>query len=95
MNTLDYKAETKELKTRVEKIEARNKKVEGDKAWETSKTRSVFIAVSTYLLIFVFMNLIGDSHPFLNAFVASVGYLISTSTYNFLKKRWLARRNQQ
>ncbi len=88
----DYQKKISDLEARVEKIEARNKRVEGDKAWETSKERNMFIAVSTYILIFVFMRLIGDNHPFLNAFIASIGYLISTATYNFLKKRWLARR---
>lgn len=92
--SLDYQKKIKDLETRVEKIEARNKRVEGNKAWETSKERNMFIALSTYILIFVFMKLIGDNHPFLNAFIASAGYLLSTATYNFLKKRWLARRNQ-
>lgn len=91
---LDYQKRVKNLELRVEKIEARNKRVEGDKAWETSKERSIFIAVSTYTLIFTFMKLIGDNHPFLNAFIASLGYLLSTATYNFLKKLWLARRNR-
>ncbi len=90
----DHRKKIEELEIRVEKIEARNKRVEGDKAWETSKERSIFIAVSTYILIFAFMRLIGDNHPFLNALIASIGYLISTATYNFLKKRWLARRSR-
>lgn len=81
------------LKDEIEKIKARNKRVEADKAWELSKTRTIFIAVSTYLLIFFFMILIGDNKPFLNALVASIGYLISTSTYGILKKWWLKRRN--
>ncbi len=84
----------KELELRVGKIETRNKRVEGDKAWETSKERGIFIAISTYILIFAFMMLIGDKHPFLNAFVASVGYLLSTATYSFLKKRWLVKKNR-
>lgn len=94
MKAVDYNEKIKELEIRVGNIEARNKRVEGDKAWETSRTRSIFIAISTYLLIFAFMNLIGDNHPFLNAFVASVGYILSTATYGFLKKRWLAKKNK-
>lgn len=90
----DYQKRVEDLEARVEKIEARNKRVEGDKAWELSKERNIFIALSTYILIFVFMNLIGDNHPFLNAFIASIGYLLSTATYNFLKKRWLAKRSR-
>lgn len=88
-----YGEDIKELKEEIEKIKARNKRVEADKAWELSKTRTTFIAISTYLLIFTFMILIGDNRPFLNALVASIGYLISTFTYGILKKWWLKRKN--
>ncbi len=83
------------LENKVAAIEKRNKKVEGDKAWEISKTRTVFIAVSTYILIVAFMLLIKDNHPFLNAFVATSGYLISTGTYDVFKKRWLKKREMK
>lgn len=83
------------IEKRIKTIEDRNKRVEMDKSWELSKERSMFIAVSTYVLIFIFMKLINDNHPFLNAFIASVGYLISNSTYGFLKKRWLNRKNKE
>lgn len=79
------------LKEEIEKIKSRNRRVEADKAWELSKTRTLFIAVSTYLLIFTFMILIGDGRPVLNALVASIGYLISTSTYGILKNWWLKK----
>jgi len=91
----DVAAELKRLNDEVEKIKARNRRVEKDKAWELSKTRTVFIAFSTYILISIFMLLIKDNHPFLNALVASVGYLLSTFTYNVLKKWWLAKTNPQ
>ncbi len=83
--------ELKELKDRIAKIESRNKKVEADKAWELSRTRSIFIAISTYILISIFMLLIKDNHPFLNALVATCGYLLSTGTYDVFKKRWLKK----
>lgn len=83
------------LKDEVEKIKARNRRVEADKAWELSKTRNAFIAVSTYILIFAFMVLIGDEQPFLNALVASVGYLISASTYGILKNWWLKKKRHE
>ena len=79
------------LEQRVKNIEERNKRVEADKAWETSITRTLFIAISTYLLILIFMLLIKDEHAFLNALVASLGYLISSTSYGVLKKRWLKR----
>ena len=80
------------LQEEIEKIKARNRRVEADKAWELSRTRTSFIAVSTYLLILVFMFLIHDSHPFLNALVATVLYLLSTESYGVLKKWWLKKR---
>ena len=79
------------LEQRVKNIEERNRRVEADKAWETSITRTLFIALSTYLLILIFMLLIKDEHAFLNALVASLGYLISSTTYGVLKKRWLKK----
>ena len=85
------RARNQNLEDSVTKILLRNKRVEADKAWELSKTRTIFIATSTYLLILIFMVLIHDNHPFLNAFVASVGYLISTASYGILKKYWLRR----
>ena len=85
------KARNQSLEESVAKIHLRNKRVEADKAWELSKTRTIFIAVSTYLLILSFMILIGDNHPSLNAFVASVGYLIAIASYGILKKYWLRK----
>ncbi len=79
------------LEERVKNIEERNRRVEADKAWELSRTRVLFIAFSTYLLIVVFMFLIKDEHPFLNALVASLAYLISSETYGVIKKWWLKR----
>ena len=84
----------KQLEEEIEKIKARNKRVEADKSWELSGTRTTFIAVSTYILILVFMILIKDSHSFLNAFFAAVAYLISASSYGILKKWWLKNRKE-
>ena len=79
------------IENRIEAIEKRNKRVETDKAWETSRVRTFFIAVSTYILFLIFMLLIQDRHPFLNALVASAAYIISTATYGFLKSWWLKK----
>ncbi|MBI4225898.1 hypothetical protein HY612_02185 [Candidatus Roizmanbacteria bacterium] len=89
---MNLKTEINNLHARIIAIEQRNKRVEADKAWEISKTRTIFIAISTYILIVFFMLLIKDNHPFLNAFVATAGYFISTGTYDILKKWWLKRR---
>ena len=40
----------KKLEERVKAIEERNKRVEGDKAWETCGLRKVLIILFTYIL---------------------------------------------
>lgn len=79
------------LRGDIEAIKTRNRRVEADKAWETSKTRNVFIAVVTLFLAYVLMLLIGESQPLAKAVVGSVLYLLSTSTYGMLKQWWLRR----
>ena len=75
----------KELKT----IKERNKRVEADKAWETSYTRRILIFIFTYLAIGLYLQAIGIPQPWLNAIVPAVGFMLSTSTLPFFKKLWL------
>lgn len=87
--------EVRELREEVEKIKARNKRVEADKAWETSYARTSFIAITTFVLAYILMLLINEGDPFWKAIVGTILYIISTSTYGALKTWWLkkSRRN--
>lgn len=78
-----------ELKRRIEKIEVRNKKVEADKAWETSYTRRGLLMVFTYLAIALYLKFTVGIDPWINAVVPSVGFLLSTLTLPFFKKLWV------
>lgn len=71
------------------KIQQRNKKVESDKAWETSWTRRVSIAILTYLVITLFFYILNLPHPFLNALVLTIGFILSTLTISLFKIFWL------
>jgi len=82
------------LETRVKNIEDRNKRVESDKAWETSYTRRVILIIFTYLAIGFYLNAIQIPNPWLNAIVPSVGFLLSTLTLPFFKDLWLNYRNK-
>ncbi len=84
--------EIQELQKEIEQIKARNKRVEADKAWELSKTRTAFVGGVTFLLLLLFMFLIRVEHPFLNAAVSVLAYWISTQSYGMLKKWWLAKK---
>jgi hypothetical protein len=77
-----------ELEKRVEKIEARNSSVELNKAWETSLTRKILIAVFTYLAIALYFKYAIKIDPWINAIVPTVGFLFSTLTLSFFKTVW-------
>lgn len=76
------------LEERVSRIEERNKKVETDKAWETSWTRKVLLALFTYLAIALYLKFILEIEPWLNAIIPSIGFLLSTLTLSFFKDLW-------
>lgn len=82
------KPQIQNLEKEIELLKQRNLKVEGDKAWETSWTRKLSIAIGTYVVAGIWLVVIKDSFPWLKAFVPAVGYLLSTLSLPFIKK-WL------
>ncbi len=77
------------MEKEIESIKERNKRVELDKSWETSKTRRLIIAIMTYITIVIFLFLIKNSHPWLNATVPTLGFVLSTLILPTLKKYWI------
>ncbi|MBI2415584.1 MAG: hypothetical protein HYV33_02905 [Candidatus Kerfeldbacteria bacterium] len=78
-----------ELKKELDEIKARNKRVEADKAWETSWTRKLLVLMLTYFVIVIFFLVAKLSDPFTNAVVPSVAFVLSTLTVPLFKKWWL------
>lgn len=72
-------------------IKERNRRVEEDKAWETSVTRRIIIAGMTYVVVVVFLYSISAPMPFLNALVPTAGFVFSTLTLPFCKKWWIEK----
>lgn len=79
------------LEQRIQKLEARNARVEADKAWETSVVRKISIAGLTYLVVVAYLYFVIKIDPWLNALVPVVGFFLSTLTIKYLKKLWLQR----
>lgn len=77
------------LKQEIEIIKERNKRVEGDKAWEVSYLRVFFISFITYILASILLYQIGNPNYFLNALVPTLGYLLSTQSLPSIKRWWL------
>jgi hypothetical protein len=78
----------KDLEARVKAIEARNTKVEQDKAWEVSWTRRISIAILTYAVIVTYLFVINNSNPWINGAVPAVGFMLSTMAMSWVKALW-------
>jgi len=81
----------KELEAEIDRIKSRNQRIEADKAWETSFTRRMFISMSTYVLMVIFMAVLQVDKPFVSAVIPAVAYLISTVSLGMLKSWWLRK----
>ncbi|MBI2545706.1 hypothetical protein HYV81_00850 [Candidatus Woesearchaeota archaeon] len=77
------------MKQEIESIKERNKRVEADKAWETSKTRRGIIAILTYLTMVLLLYLIKAPNPWVNALIPAVAFILSTLSLSFVKKWWV------
>jgi hypothetical protein len=78
----------KDLEARIAAIEARNDKVQRDKAWETSWTRRISIAMLTYIVVVAYLSIIGNGQPFINALVPPAGFILSTLVLKSIRDFW-------
>ncbi|MBT7903268.1 hypothetical protein HN587_05375 [Candidatus Woesearchaeota archaeon] len=85
------KQDITQLKKEIKLIKIRNKKVESDKAWETSWTRKLLIVILTYLVIVIFFYFATLPSPWINAIVPSVAFVLSTLTIPIFKKLWIEK----
>jgi hypothetical protein len=76
------------LERRLAEIENRNRRVELDKSWETSKTRKFFVALFTYLSLALYMQAIGIDNPWLNAVIPTFGFFLSTLSLTYIRRVW-------
>ena len=78
-----------ELEKRIEAIEKRNKRVETDKAWETSWIRRICIMILTYIVVVLYSFTINKiSNIFLSSLVPVIGFTLSTLSLRYIKKIW-------
>lgn len=73
----------------IKKIKERNKKVEMDKAWETSWTRRIFIMILTYIVVVIYSYVIKEnSSIFLSSLVPVIGFALSTLSLKVVRNIW-------
>ena len=84
-------AENSTLEERVSKLEARNRRVEADKAWETSWARRLSLMLLIYIVVVFYLRFVIHIDPWINGLVPVIGYFVSTFTISFLKQRFVDR----
>lgn len=82
-------ATIEQLEEEINTIKVRNKRVETEKAWETSWTRRILISIFTYLVIALFFLFAGVINPFINAMVPALAFILSTLSIPYFKELWL------
>ena len=77
---MDFEKEIKEIKER-------NKRVETDKAWETSWIRRICICVLTYLVVVLYSWIISQNTSiWLSSIVPVIGFTLSTLSLKLVRK---------
>lgn len=82
-------ASIEELQSEIDKLKERNKRVEADKAWETSWARKIIISILTYIIMVIFFYYADLPNPPINAVVPALAFILSTLTIPIFKKLWL------
>jgi Gpi18-like mannosyltransferase len=84
----------KDLEKEIEEIKERNRRVEDDKAWETSYARRILLVAFTYLAVGAYLWAISVPNPWLNAIIPALAFMLSTLTLPFFKNLWLKQRRK-
>lgn len=73
----------------INEIKERNKRVEKDKAWETSFTRRICIMILTYLVVISYSFIIKKyDNILLSSLVPVIGFTLSTLSLKLIRKIW-------
>lgn len=76
-----------DLEKEIKKIQERNKRVELDKAWETSWTRRICIMILTYIVVIIYSYVITEfDNIFLSSLVPVIGFTLSTLSLKLVRK---------
>ena len=73
----------------ITEIKERNKRVEKDKAWETSWTRRICIMILTYIVVIIYSYVIRKyDNILLSSLVPVIGFTLSTLSLKLVRKIW-------
>lgn len=90
MSESNVEKRLRELEKEVAAIQDRNRRVEKDKAWETSTFRIITVAIITYFVMCLIFYFLGIDRFFINAIIPTLGFVLSTQSLSFIKNRWIS-----
>ena len=78
-----------EIENEILKIKERNKRVELDKAWETSLIRKLCICILTYIVVVIYSIMINKTNSiWLSSLVPVIGFTLSTLSLKLVRNIW-------
>ena len=84
------------IEQEINAIKERNKKVETDKAWETSWIRRICIAILTYFVVVLYSFIITKfDNIWLSSIVPVIGFILSTLSLKFVRHIWEKQKIKQ
>jgi len=84
-----------DLNKEIEEIKKRNKRVELDKAWETSWTRKICICILTYIVVVTYSYIVKNyDNILLSSLVPVIGFTLSTLSLKYVRKIWEKNNNK-
>ena len=79
----------KQIEEEINNIKLRNKRVEENKAWETSLTRRICICLLTYIVVVIYSYLIKKiDNIWLSSLVPVIGFNLSTLSLKWIRNLW-------
>ena len=78
-----------DIEKEIKEIKERNKRVETDKAWETSWTRKICIMILTYIVVVIYSYIIRNGNSiYLSSLVPVIGFTLSTLSLKLVRHIW-------
>lgn len=81
--------EENQIEKEIQNIKERNKRVEKDKAWETSITRRICIMILTYIVVLFYSYMVKNiTSIWLSSLIPVIGFALSTLSLKIIRKIW-------
>ena len=81
--------EENQIEKEIQNIKERNKRVEKDKAWETSITRRICIMILTYIVVLFYSYMVKNiTSIWLSSLIPVIGFALSTLSLKLIRKIW-------